>query len=311
MVSPVRRARRRRRAQRRRNFMLLRLLARPLLALGPGAVRLAARLGGAWLWYGQPAETRLDLHNLEQALGDVSDAPRRRTILRQSLRSSVSFGLEVMKIINGGVGAAEVSRNCRVEGIEHLDAALAGGRGAIIVSAHVGNFTLLPIALAARGYPVSLVMREARHVPRGLYPQRLRELGINPVVADSGANATRACVKALRAGGVLVLYVDQGARQSKVALPFLGRETPFDRGAAVLSRLAGSPLVPAFFDSTGLFAGVLQVYPALEAADPADELAVLRQVVARMEQQVRAHPQSWMWRYRRWRRLPAAGSAVE
>ena len=291
--------------------MLLRLLARPLLALGPGAVQLAARLGGTWLWHGQRAETRLDLRNLELALGETTDAPRRRAILRHSLRSSVSFGLEVMKIINGGVSAAQVSRNCRVEGIEHLDAALAGGRGTIIVSAPVGNFTLLPIALAARGYPVSLVMREARHVPPGLYPQRLRELGIHPVVADSGASATRACVKALRAGGVLVLYVDQGARQSKVALPFLGRETPFDRGAAVLSRLAGCPLVPAFFDSTGLFAGELQVYPALEAADPADESAVLRQVVARIEQQVRARPESWMWRYRRWRRLPAAGIATD
>ena len=49
-----------------------------------------------------------------------------------------------------------VERFVSVEGREHLDAALAGGRGAIVFSSHYGSMCLAMIALAHLGYRVNV-----------------------------------------------------------------------------------------------------------------------------------------------------------
>lgn len=53
----------------------------------------------------------------------------------------------------------------RFDGKEHLDRALKEGKGAIAVSAHLGNFPLMGARLANEGYPLSLVT-ETRRIRR-------------------------------------------------------------------------------------------------------------------------------------------------
>ena len=49
----------------------------------------------------------------------------------------------------------------------------------------------------------------------------------------------------------------------------------------------------------------------MQAVAITPESSIEEQISRYIEQQVRARPESWMWRYRRWRRLPAAGIATD
>ena len=182
-----------------------------------------------------------------------------------------------------------------------LDRALADGRGAIVVTGHLGNFELGGRLLAAR-YPLLDVVKPQRNRAFERDLQRLRNRhGIATVPMD---RAGRAVLAHLRRGGLVSLLVDQDAGAQGLGLDFLGRPASTWPGAARLALRTGCPVVPVAIlrraDGHVFHIGEAIGVEA-QRADPQQVAALMRRISDGVESFVRACPEQWFWVHRRWK----------
>ena len=142
-----------------------------------------------------------------------------------------------------------VRRWVRIEGLERMQGALRAGKGAIAVTAHLGNYELGAAVLSALGMPVSAVVltHQNERVDRFFTRQRARAgvIGI-PIQKIGRKPFLEECLAALRVNGVLGLVADRDFFQHGIDLPFFGKMTQVPTGAAAFSFRTGAPIVPSF-----------------------------------------------------------------
>lgn len=194
-----------------------------------------------------------------------------------------------------------------VDGWEAFAAARAGGRGVMIVAAHLGNWELGGAYVAAYG---RLRMEAvARHMSNPLadrYFTRTRaRLHVNVVYDDQ---AVRQTPRALRAGHVVGFLVDQGVLGlASTFVPFFGRPAKTPRGPAVFAIRMGLPLffAVALRQPGGRYRLSLQEVPVANSGDrEADVDATVAAYTRVIEDWVRKAPDQYFWHHRRWRRQP-------
>ncbi|SVD12047.1 uncharacterized protein METZ01_LOCUS364901, partial [marine metagenome] len=101
------------------------------------------------------------------------------------------------------------------EGRQHLDAAIAEGRGALITTAHFGNWELMGVALAHIGVPMNVIVRTIDDPQVESVLNRLRtRTGARVIHKDNGV---RPALRALRAGEVVGVLVDQNTLPSQAS----------------------------------------------------------------------------------------------
>ena len=189
-----------------------------------------------------------------------------------------------------------------VKGIEDQGptrAVLAGGRGCVSVTAHLGNWELAGRLLTVLGRPVHVVMApevdpavEALLARGGSAGVRFVRL-TSPVVGVELAAA-------LRRGDVVAFQFDRpiGGR-GDAAVPFFGAPAVFPLGPFVLAAAAGVPVVPAFcvLEPSGIYG--LHVEPALTVFRGSED-ETLRTAVTILERYVRAYWDQWFNFYDVW-----------
>lgn len=291
-----------RRVWRRSAYAVSRVVARALARRGGFAMGLAAGIAREGMYWLRPDLTRRDLANLALALPDLPAGERRR-VLRASLARSARASLEFLQLIDASLDVPTLCAGVRAQGLEHLDQALANGRGAVAVSTHLGHFAIAPLWLAARGYPVSVVLREAKHVPPGLYANAMEHLGLAGIVADDTRGVAREVLRALRAGRIVFLYLDQGVKRSGAVVQFLGKPVAMPEGPVVFARRAGAPVVPVLLDPETRTVRVEEPFDfAARARQGETATAQVRLLADLAAREIRAHPRHWQWRHRRWAR---------
>jgi len=198
-------------------------------------------------------------------------------------------------------------RQVRIDpGWEAVDRALAQGRGAIVATAHLGNFELGGRVLAAR-YRLLDVVKPQRNRRFERHLSRLRNHhGIATVTMD---RAGRPVLEHLAAGGLVSLLVDQDAGAAGLPLDFLGRPASTWPGAARFALRTGSPVIPMAIvrEAEGhvlRIGEVIEVEPA--AADPDRVSELMTRISTAVESFIRRHPEQWFWVHRRWKGASAA-----
>ena len=154
---------------------------------------------------------------------------------------------------------ARIARIARIEGREHLDAALAAGRGVLLFQAHFGAFQMTMPVIGHSGYTMSQVSALAgslkddaetdthRHV---LDIKERHELAL-PVHLIPVTGSLRAVFTALAANEIVGITVDGGVGKRPLALPFLGREAHFQAGGVDIALRTGAAILPAFIYTEG------------------------------------------------------------
>ncbi len=212
--------------------------------------------------------------------------------------------VELLKL--RGLDRDVLSRHIVVKGRRHLDEGLSKGKGLLVVTFHLGNWELGGACLASLGYSLSVVVQRI-HNP---YIDRL----ISDMRETSGMKtiqrnrAVKGAIKAMKANDIVVLLADQDAREKGVFVPFFGRMASTARGPAVLSIRQGVPAVMAFVIRTDDGSYELSVEPILyeRAGDLEKDVETFtRTFTSRLEEQIRAHPEQWLWQHRRWKTVPA------
>lgn len=194
-----------------------------------------------------------------------------------------------------------------IDGLELFSQQRDAGRGAIVLTGHVGNWEIGGAAVAASGIPIDVVVRLMGNPLFDDYLTGTRiRLGMT-VVRDR--DAVRHTPRALRDGHVVAFLIDQsGLHIASSFVPFFGRPAKTPRGPAVLAlRLA----VPVFFGvSLRLPDGryhvhIREIVTERTGDTDRDVDAILNEYSRLLEHFVREAPEQYFWQHRRWKRQPA------
>jgi len=243
------------------------------------------------------------LDNLSRAFSgrtpnEIDDIARR---LYQNLGKNMLEFLRFPKM-----SEKEIRDKVSFEGREHFDQAIQGGKGALLISSHFGNWELYASAIAAYGYPISVVVYEQHNPLSDELMNSIRRLkGIDVIYKQ---DAPRAILKALAQNRFVAILIDQDAGRDGVFVDFMGRPASTAKGPAVFAVRTGAPLLTGVIvrQAGGRHVGYIE--PAVYADPKADrekETARLTALVtSAMERYVRRYPDHWYWVHRRWKTQP-------
>ncbi len=138
---------------------------------------------------------------------------------------------------------ARVARRLTIDGRQHLDAALASGKGIILASLHLSNPEVAVQALAAEGVHVTALVEHLDDPVRRRWLQHARQSGGHRFVPDTFAGV-REAIRTLRDGGVVALLVDRDLQGHGDCVPFARRLARFPLGAPDLALRTDAVLLP-------------------------------------------------------------------
>jgi KDO2-lipid IV(A) lauroyltransferase len=176
------------------------------------------------------------------------------------------------------------------------------GGPVLFVSAHFGNWEILPLMAGQLGMPVHYVYRPANNpVVEGLV-QRFRGATLG-AYHPKGAAAARGLVAAIKRGEHVAMLADQKLNDG-VAIPFFGRPAMTAPAPAELALRFALPIVPVKVERAPGARFRVTVHPPLAAPEGGDRAvavaAVLGRINAAFEAWIRARPDHWLWLHRRW-----------
>jgi Kdo2-lipid IVA lauroyltransferase/acyltransferase len=241
------------------------------------------------------------LRNMELALPEIGPAERRR-LVRACFRH---FGAALCDAISSTrFDAVEICRHFTLEGWENLQAAEARGKGIFVLSAHVGFWELVPPILGLYRGPMSIVVRPADNPWLDGELRALRERFGNFTLPKRGA--ARRMIETLREAGRVGILIDQRVQEREgIRVPFFGRPALTSPILARLSLRTGAAVVPvaAFPEPEGRYRFVAKpaILPPENGTDDEETVAALtRRYLETAEEDIRAHPEMWLWMHRRW-----------
>ncbi|HEY9854939.1 MAG TPA: lysophospholipid acyltransferase family protein [Stenomitos sp.] len=200
----------------------------------------------------------------------------------------------------------ELSELVAWQGGEHLAAALARGKGVIVVSAHFGNYELLGAALATRAPVTVLVQPPSKGAFEQLFIEYRDLVGVS-THSNTGPASLRPAIRALQRNEIVALLSDQHGEAQEAIVQLFGHPVSVPMGAFYLAKKTGAALIPGFMVRTDQ-GHRLEFDPELAVTGTAADAQAYCTV---LERQIRAHPDHWLWVHNRWERegelrLPAA-----
>ena len=245
----------------------------------------------------------VDAH-LEQAFPDRSPAWRAR-IARASYEH---LGREIALLLRMRAWTAdETARRLTLVDFEPVAAAARAEAGAILLTAHLGNWEVAGAGIAAHGVPLDVVAKGMSNalVEQELFALRTR-LGMGVItMSDAPAEALRA----LRRGRVIAMLGDQNAHRHGVFVPFFGKPAATLRGTALFAIRTGAPVFVGYaLRAPGRLARYTltahRLHYEVSGELDRDIEAFLAAYHAHLEEAIRAAPDQYFWLHRRWKTRP-------
>jgi KDO2-lipid IV(A) lauroyltransferase len=247
--------------------------------------------------------------NLGPVLGPATGPRQLRRAVRRGFASYGRYWVEAFRLED--LTAPEIRQRLRIEGREHIDAALALGRGAIFASPHIGNWDAGGAWLAASGYPATAVVERLR--PAELYERFAvyrRALGLELLPLDDGTETLRGVIRALRAGRLACLVCDRDLTGGGLEVRLFGAPAVMPGGPASIALKTGARLLPCAVyhdDRPGRWRAVVRppLLPEPTGDGRKDVLALTQRLADEFEDLIAAAPEQWHVLSRYFRASPA------
>jgi lauroyl/myristoyl acyltransferase len=283
------------------------ILAAPALARLPAALgyRIACWQADLLFWCQVRKRTEL-ARNAQLVLGNGLSPAAAKRIARDWFRLASCEAVDVKQLRRG---TRPLRRLVEIRGGEHLEAALAAGKGAIMASAHFGSYESGFSVLHASGIPVTTIGRRPHVYAAGLsfaerwfwelvYARPMQRYRQRPNIEPWPGRfqvAARAAA-ALRANEVVTISIDappvDSDRARAVEVPFLGQQVQLLPGVVTLARLTGAVVLMAF-----LYRAADYRHQVLEISAPVpvdgDTATAFGHCIAEASAAIRRSPAHW------------------
>lgn len=231
--------------------------------------------------------------NIRTILGDSVSENDLKTMAREVFRNFAKYLTDFFSFSK--MNEDYIKRDVKIEGLNNIDAALARGKGAILLSAHIGNWELGGSVLSSIGYPTCAVVltHQNKKINDFFTAQRLAgkmrpiEIGIS----------LKSCYSVLKGNGLLAVLGDRDFTKTGIRIEFFGRKALIPKGPAVFSYRIGSAIVPAFMlrEHNDTFRLVFEepIYPDHNEKEEDASFSLARKYLAVIESYVRKYPTQW------------------
>lgn len=193
-----------------------------------------------------------------------------------------------------------ISQKIKIKNLEALNRALAKGKGAILVSGHIGNWELGGVLLSMLNFPVMAVALPHKERPvNDLFNKQRESRGVTVVPTSV---AVRRSLETLKQNKIVALVADRDFGLNGEILPFLGKKAMIPKGPAMLSLKTGAPIVPCFLIREG--SGDRFIMIVDEPIDPPqqyhghiDEVIIQSMIlkyIHLIEDKIRQYPSQWL-----------------
>lgn len=233
------------------------------------------------------------------------DLPQREVsrIARASMQSIAMTAVEVL-LTPRLITPWSWSRYLKLKNIEPVLRALLARRGAIMVTAHYGNWEILGYAMAKLGFELVAVMRPLDNDYLNDYLLRQREQSGLRLLYKKGA--TQSMDDVLAEKGTLCFIGDQHAGSKGLRVDFFGRPASTYKSIAILAIRHRVPIIVGYGRRLGgryeFELGVQRVIQPEEWEGKPDELRWITEEFTRaMEAFIREAPEQYLWIHRRWK----------
>jgi KDO2-lipid IV(A) lauroyltransferase len=234
----------------------------------------------------------------------IGGGARDRDLEKMSTEVFVNFAKYLVDFFRfSRIDADYIKRSVRIVGAENIGEALSGGKGAILLSAHIGNWELGGAALSLSGYPVSAVVLTHRNGKINEFFTRQRLIGgMRPIEIGP---SLKACYCTLTGNGLLALLGDRDFTKNGMTVDLFGRPTQVPKGPALLACRLGAAILPTFMVRLADDSFMLSIDKPILADTSLDENAAVRQIAGRymkaIETYVQEYPTQWyvfreLWR---------------
>ena len=248
---------------------------------------------------------KIAIDNLEIAFGREKDQREIKKIARDCFDN---FGRGMIDLIYFIDRPHEIIEKVSIEGKEHLEKVLEAKKGAVIVSAHFGNFILMYLRTILEGYKINVIMRRTRDKKFEKYISDFRrERGIKTIYDLPARRCVQESLKALRNNELLFILLDQNyGSEGRVFVDFFGEKAATATGPVVFSNRTGAAIVPMFIMGDHNDRHKLIIEPPLALEKSQDEqqqlVSTVAQITKVIEKHVRQRPFEWGgWMHKRWK----------
>ncbi len=254
------------------------------------------RLSRFFGWLGSPLvllipafRNRVDA-NLQLIWPDL-DRPERRRLIRETARNFIHLAVEYAHLDRFIAGMA-----IRTHGVDQLRAAAEAGKGAIIVTAHYGNWEAIRVAAKREGREVGIIYRAFNNRYLDRFTMNMIPDAGSPVLQKG--SGMRQLVQHVRRGGMVMILVDQ-RNTGAPFIDFMGQPAETVTAAADIAVRTGAALIPAraVRDVAAERFDVTFEKPITGT----DSVEMMSEVNRRISAWVEEYPAQWFWFHRRWR----------
>ncbi|MBI3854794.1 MAG: lysophospholipid acyltransferase family protein [Planctomycetes bacterium] len=284
-------------------FLLYLVLRVMVMVIDMFPYRLAPSISRVLAWIIRTIDrkhVRIAAKNLEKSSG-VCPADRIPAFIER-VYEHVGLGFIEMLMLPRLMKRRAISEYVKLVRYDVFDRCAEAGRGVIVVIGHLGNWEIGGLATTMAGYPIQSLARPIDNPWIDRYLKRFRtQTGQKIIPRD---RALGEMIRVLQRGGMLVVQVDQDARQAGVYVNFFGRPASTHRAPATLSLKYNSPivLVNTFREGRLNYAVCSDpIYPEAYRGEPDPVKALTQAYSDRLEECIRQHPDQWFWMHDRWK----------
>ncbi len=289
------------------NSFLTDLISTLFRLLGSIPVPVADSLAraGANLWFRIDRKHRnIAVQNLTRAFGLEKSPDQIRVLAFQSFYNIMRIPFEIGW--SDLLTLPELYGHAELRGLHHVRAALAKGKGVLALTAHMGNWELLPFVAPMAGFEADIIYRPLDFPPLNAYFLKLRTrfgAGLIP-----NAHAMRKILRQLKNGHVVAMLMDQNVDWYEgVFVDFFSHRVCTNKGFALLAMKTRAPVVPIFMvRNQNRF--IIEFCAELELVQTGDRShdieANTLQYNQAIEAVIRRYPEQWFWVHQRWKTRP-------
>jgi KDO2-lipid IV(A) lauroyltransferase len=189
----------------------------------------------------------------------------------------------------------DILKKVRLVNTQYFDEALKNKKGAVILTAHIGNWELGGAAIAANGYPLlAIALPHAESKVNDFFNRQREERGVKIVPIRKAAFE---CLHALKNNTLVAILGDRDFTSAGIIVDFFGKPTLLPKGPAMLALKIGCPIIPGFsvmrdgYNLDVIFEKPLEFIKTGDIEEDIKEIT--KKFALRIEEYIRTYPEQW------------------
>ncbi|MEA3429136.1 MAG: lysophospholipid acyltransferase family protein [Thermodesulfobacteriota bacterium] len=283
------------------------VIAGLLKVLGLIPRRTAFKLGnfiGRILFLFDKKHRKIAIENLTRAFGHEKSSYEIKTLARSVFKNLSQILFETGWSLR--LNSKDFNKYFCINGLSNFEAAFEKGKGVLFLTAHIGNWELLPVSTARESRNINILFRPLDFLPLNtIFINTRTRFGAKLIPTR---HSMRRILSSLKKGEGIAILLDQNVDWYEgVFVDFFGHRACTNKGMALLALKTEAPVVPVFLVREGLgfkaefCSEVLLIKTGDKTRDVEENTQQYNRVI---EDFIRQYPDQWFWVHQRWKTKP-------